>query len=43
MPQAAHLAALPEQNALIIVDRYGNVKRLVEIIEQLDKPGARNQ
>ena len=43
MPQAAHLAAFPEQNALIIVDRFGNVRRLVEIIEQLDKPSASNE
>jgi general secretion pathway protein D len=40
MPQAAHLAAFPEQNALIIVDRFGNVKRLVGIIGQLDQPNA---
>ncbi len=40
MPQAAHLAASPDQNALIIVDRFGNVKRLVGIIGQLDQPSA---
>jgi general secretion pathway protein D len=39
MPQSAHLAAFPEQNAMIIVDRFENVRRLVEIIERLDMPG----
>jgi general secretion pathway protein D len=43
MPQAAHLAAFPEQNALIIVDRFANVQRIVQIIEQLDRPSARNE
>ena len=43
MSQAAHLAAFPEQNALIIVDRFGNVKSLVRIIGQLDQPSARKE
>ena len=43
MPQAAHLAALPEQNALIIVDRFANVKRIVGIIRQLDQPSERKE
>jgi general secretion pathway protein D len=38
LPQAAHLAAFPEQNALIIVDRYANVQRIVSIVRALDKP-----
>jgi general secretion pathway protein D len=37
LPQYAHLAALPEQNVLLIVDRYANVKRLTEIVLALDK------
>lgn len=40
IPQAGHLAALPDRNALIIVDRSANVRRLVElarIIENLPK------
>jgi general secretion pathway protein D len=37
LPQYAHLAALPEQNVLVIVDRYANVKRLTEIVLALDK------
>lgn len=43
MPQSAHLAAMPP-NALIIVDRAANARRIVEVIERLDKsavPGAR--
>lgn len=36
MPQQAHLAALVDRNALIIVDRAGNVRRLVAIVEALD-------
>ncbi len=37
MPQSAHLAALIERNALIIVDRAANVRRLVAIAEALDR------
>jgi general secretion pathway protein D len=37
MPQQAHLAALPDRNALIVVDRAANVRRLVTITEALDK------
>jgi general secretion pathway protein D len=33
MPQWGHLAALPDRNALLIVDRAANVKRLVAIIK----------
>jgi general secretion pathway protein D len=33
MPQWGHLSALPEKNALLIVDRTANVKRLVAIIK----------
>lgn len=32
IPQWGHLAALPERNALLIVDRSANVRRLVEVI-----------
>jgi general secretion pathway protein D len=39
LPQAAHLAALPP-NHLIVVDQYGNVKRITAIIKALDVPGA---
>jgi general secretion pathway protein D len=36
MPQAAHLAAMPP-NALIIVDRAANARRIVDMVERLDK------
>ena len=36
LPQYAHLAALPDQNKLLIVDRYANVRRLTEILNALD-------
>lgn len=39
MPQAAHLAALPQTNSLIINDRAGNVRRIAGMVEQLDKLG----
>jgi general secretion pathway protein D len=35
--QYAHLSALACANSLIVVDRYANVKRLQNVIEQLDK------
>lgn len=43
MPVAAHLAALPENatdnkvNKLIIVDRYGNVRRITAIVDVLTR------
>jgi general secretion pathway protein D len=37
MPQQAQLAAVTGRNALIIVDRAANVRRLVAITEALDK------
>jgi general secretion pathway protein D len=43
MPQSAHLAAMPP-NALIVVDRAANARRIVDMVERLDKtatPGAR--
>jgi len=43
LPQAAHLAALPDQNALLIVDRFGNVKRVVALVRELDKPSVRKE
>jgi general secretion pathway protein D len=39
LPQSAHLAALPP-NHLIVVDQYGNVKRITAIVKALDQPGA---
>jgi len=36
MPQAAHLAAMPN-NALILVDHAANARRIVDMVERLDK------
>ncbi len=36
LPQAGHLAANPASNTIIIVDRYGNVRRVTEMIMKLD-------
>jgi general secretion pathway protein D len=37
MPQFAHLAAYPATNTLILADHADNVRRIVEIVERLDK------
>jgi general secretion pathway protein D len=37
LPVSAHLAAFPCTNELIIVDTYGNVRRLENIIATMDK------
>lgn len=37
MPQRAHLAAVVDRNALIIVDQAANIRRLVAIVEALDR------
>jgi general secretion pathway protein D len=39
LPQAAHLAAMPSSR-LVVMDRYGNVRRLTEIVRSLDVPGS---
>jgi predicted ATPase len=36
MPQSGLLAAYPDRNALVIVDRSANVRRLVEVIKILE-------
>jgi general secretion pathway protein D len=36
MPQYGHLAAFADRNALLVVDRSANVRRLVEIIKILE-------
>jgi hypothetical protein len=41
LPQWAHLAAMGEQNKLIVVDRYANVRRITELVRSLDVPPAR--
>jgi general secretion pathway protein D len=37
MPKAGHLAANPESNSVIIVDRLGNARRIFSLIRQLDE------
>jgi type II secretory pathway component GspD/PulD (secretin) len=36
MPQAAHLAAEPASNTLVVVDRAVNVRRLASLVEKMD-------
>lgn len=37
MPQYAHMAAYPPTNTLILVDRADNVRRLVDLVEKIDR------
>ena len=37
MPQAAHLAAFPQANALLISDHAANARRIIDMAERLDK------
>ncbi len=39
MPQAAHLAAYPPSNILIVSDRASNVSRVMRIIKRIDQQG----
>jgi general secretion pathway protein D len=38
MPQPGHMAAFPEQNTLLFVDRFSNVRRLAGLVKSLDTP-----
>jgi general secretion pathway protein D len=40
MPQAAHLAAMPQTNTLLLVDFASNARRIVDLFERLDKQAA---
>jgi general secretion pathway protein D len=42
MPQAAHLAAFPGTNTLILSDHVSNLHRLVSVIEALERAGEKN-
>ena len=45
MPQFAHMAAYPPTNTLILADRADNVRRVVDLVESIDKaapPGRQN-
>jgi general secretion pathway protein D len=37
MPQFGHMAAYPPTNTLILVDHADNVRRVVDVIERIDK------
>jgi general secretion pathway protein D len=37
MPQSAHLAAMPQSNSLLIVDRAAGARRIVDLFERMDK------
>ena len=41
LPQAGQLSAVSGSNALLIVDRYGNTRRLLATLRELDKPPPR--
>ena len=43
MPQAAHLAAFPQANILLISDHAGNARRIIEMAERLDKAAPAGQ
>ena len=40
LPQMAHLVADPASNTVLIVGRYGNTRRLVELVERMDRQVA---
>lgn len=40
MPQSAHLAAFPSTNSMLISDRAANARRIVDLLERLDKQAA---
>ena len=43
MPQAAHMAADVQSNTLIISDRAANARRIVDMVERLDKAAPAGQ
>jgi general secretion pathway protein D len=43
MPQAAHLAALPQTNTLLLMDHAANARRIADLFERLDKQAAANK
>ena len=43
MPQAAHMAASWQSNSLIISDHVANARRIVDMVERLDKAAPRDQ
>lgn len=43
MPQSAHMAAFVQSNTLVISDRAANARRIVAIVERLDKAAPAGQ
>jgi len=43
MPQAAHMAAYPMSNTLIISDHVANARRIIDMVERLDKAAPSGQ
>jgi general secretion pathway protein D len=43
MPQAAHMASYTQSNTLIISDRAANARRIVDLVERLDKVAPAGQ
>jgi general secretion pathway protein D len=43
MPQAAHMAAFVQSNTLIISDHAANARRIVDMVERLDKAAPAGQ
>jgi len=43
MPQAAHLAAFPQANTLLISDHAANARRIIDMAERLDKAAPAGQ
>jgi general secretion pathway protein D len=43
MPQAAHMAAYPLSNTMIISDHVANARRIVDMVERLDKAAPAGQ
>ena len=40
VPQQGHLAAYPNSNVLVVSDRAANIKRLISIINRIDRPDS---
>ena len=40
LPQSAHLAAHPGSNSLIVADRPQNIRRMLRLIDRMDKAGT---
>lgn len=36
MPEHAYMVQVPKQNAILLVDRYGNIRRMTEILHTLE-------